>query len=220
MAAALISGALGVGSSLLGGISSTILGSQHLQLQKEQLKLSQQALEQNRDLSEKSLRLQAVMPFLTSKANAQAVKDQMKARYEFYQEAGADPISLMALSQGKTVFASGGEHIATTRDTHISNISNLPGTTSSTPIILDLTPKKKPTANKGSQAGRPSFGEVPGRATQTTGQTSDASTQVGFQFVFNNTRSRQEQREATQSYFVGVGLNGARKKFPGSGVGH
>lgn len=204
MAVAAIAGAVGAGSSLMTGISDTVLGVQHLNLQKEQLELSKQALQQNKDLTLASMALTAQMPYIEAKAAAKGQVAVMQAKYDFYKNNGADENSLFALASGKTLFSTGKERVATVHKTVIDHINPMPGSHTNTPILMDVTKRRK-TSTVSTQAGNPNVGEQPARGTQTpsnivrvtgstqtsgsirvreTPMTSNASTQVGFQFVW------------------------------------
>ncbi|UWL63424.1 VP1 [Temminck's stint calicivirus] len=148
----LIAGGLGAASSLISGISSPIFHSQQLALQKEQLKLNQQALAQNKEMSLASMALTASMPTLEAKASGLAAKAQLDAKMDFYRRNGADPISLMAIGQGKTVFSSGSTRVATVYNTNPDYIRPFSFDNSTTPIVMDLTPRKPQTASRGVQA--------------------------------------------------------------------
>lgn len=208
MAAAAASAALGVASSATSAIGDIVLGVEHLNLQKKQLELSQQALKQNKELSLASLALTAASPYIEAKASGQAVKHQLEARYNFMKEHGADELSLLSFAQGKTVFASGANRAATTRDTHISNISPMPGNHTQTPIFLDSTRRVK-TTSKSTQAGNPLIGEQPARGTQTF----NFSRRVGTQTNFVTSRSSSTQTVARTSTAIGTSDTGTQTRF-------
>lgn len=183
-AIAAASGAVGAGSGLIGTIINAVQGSQHLALQKEQLKLNQQALVQNKELTLRSFDLARQLPFINAQASGAATKAQLDARQQYLIQNGADPLSILSFAQGKTVWAGGHENVAVVHNTRSSTIGSMPGTHSNTPILIDMFKKKPKTTTHG---------------TQTTTTTNNGWTQTGQTTRPNWTQTRTQSASTSTS---------------------
>lgn len=197
MAASIIAGVAGVATSAAGTIGDIVLGVQNLELQKQQLQLNQQALQQNKELSQQSMALTAAMPWIEAKAAGAAQLAQMEAKYKFYESKGADAVSLLAIGQGKTVYSSGSNRVATIHNTGNTFLQPHHRSSPNVPILMDITKRPK-TSTVGTQVGNPNVGTQPAKGTQTPKETStssigvmtssvqNVSTQIGYPFVLNS----------------------------------
>lgn len=220
--ASIAAGAIGAGSSLMGSIADTVMGAKHLELQRQQLELNKQSLIQNKELTEKALKVDLAMPFLNAKAQALVTKGQMEARYDFYKKHGADDISLLALSQGKVIYSSGATRQAQVKPVTMAGLNASISSRPSVPILMDVTRKPK-TSTASVQVGHPGI-KTPGKSTQTettgnnaigiqTNAQAHVSTQIGFPFVFDSS-SGPTFIQNKKMVDAGTSMDSVRRKEP------